>query len=503
MQLLWFRRDLRLSDNPMVAAAAAIGEPVLPFFIIDPWFYDHPEVGSLRIRFLFDSLRDLDRQLRHRGNQLWLFEGNSLAILRQLAAICNAADLRPHLRWLADVQFDYGRERDQTIWTEWHDRGWPCTVGLNNYLKRRSHTREEWFAGYYAHQRSPLHPTPQHLPPATLPEPLPQLTLEDLYTHYSDSGLPTSPWFTGGATAGQQQLADFLRDRFWGYHWRMSQPAQAQAGGTTFLSPHIMFGTVSTRQVYQQIKTRAAELAHSEPAQRALKGVRDRLRWRDSAQQRLRDCPKIATDCLYDEFTDYYNAKPLTNQQADWYNAWCEGRTGFPLVDASLRQLKRWGWMNFRMRAMCATFLTINCGISWQYGAQHYMHCLIDGDVAIDHWQWQAQAGITNPLAGTFRIYSPNKNLATKDPDLVFVQRWVPELRGYDLATILAGRVPGYPEPILDWHQTRRIHGQQVTALRRAVQTRLEQEQGDEYHWAMVAKTVAGKWQQRRRAASR
>lgn len=498
MQLLWFRRDLRLSDNSMVAAAAATGEPVLPFFIIDPWFYAHPEIGRLRIRFLFDCLRDLDRALRQVGNRLWLFEGQSTAILQQLAQSCQDQEIIPHLRWQADVQFAYGRDRDLTVWQLWQERGWPCQVGLNNFIKRRPHTRQQWFADYYAYQRAPVHPTPEFLRPATLTLPLPQLRVEELYGLYRGDGLPTSPWFVGGATAGQRLLGEFLQERFWGYHWRMSQPAQAQAGGSTYLSPHIMFGTLSTRQIYQALKARSADFPDSSPAQRALKACRDRLRWRDSAQQRLRDCPKIAEVNLYPEFDEYHHRAPLSGQQAEWYAAWCEGRTGFPMVDASMRQLRRWGWMNFRMRAMCATFLTINCGVSWQYGAEHYMQCLIDGDVAIDHWQWQAQAGITNPLSATFRIYNPTKNLTDKDPDLTFIHRWLPELRGYSLAEIQSRPIPDYPAPMLDWSATRRDHGQRITTLRKAVKARLEHERGADYHWAAIAQEVTRQWQQRR-----
>jgi deoxyribodipyrimidine photo-lyase len=139
-------------------------------------------------------------------------------------------------------------------------------------------------------------------------------------------------------------------------------------------------------------------------------------------------------------------------------------------------QLKEMGWMNFRMRAMCATFLTINCGISLHHGALHFMQHLVDGDLAIDHWQWQMQAGITNPLSETFRIYNPVKNLAEKDPDLEFVRFWVPELRGYSLLEITQRvylREIFYPELIVDLQQTRKINGKVVADLRKRVRERL------------------------------
>jgi deoxyribodipyrimidine photo-lyase len=109
------------------------------------------------------------------------------------------------------------------------------------------------------------------------------------------------------------------------------------------------------------------------------------------------------------------------------------------MVDASMRQLKDMGWMNFRMRAMCATFFTINCGISWHHGAKHYMNYLVDGDLAIENWQWQMQAGVTNPFSDTFRIYNPTKNIEERDSDLSFIYHWIPELQGYSLPSILGG----------------------------------------------------------------
>ena len=123
------------------------------------------------------------------------------------------------------------------------------------------------------------------------------------------------------------------------------------------------------------------------------------------------------------------------------------------MVDASMRQLNQMGWMNFRMRAMCVTFLTINCGVSWHHGARYFMSKLVDGDIAINHWQWQAQAGVTNPISKTFRIYNPTKNLQDKDPNLQFVRYWIPELSGYSIKDLLSRTyisTSNYPEPVLD-----------------------------------------------------
>nr|MDZ8061407.1 FAD-binding domain-containing protein [Nostoc sp. EkiNYC01] len=169
------------------------------------------------------------------------------------------------------------------------------------------------------------------------------------------------------------------------------------------------------------------------------------------------------------------------------------------VVDASIRQLKTMGWMNFRMRAMCATFLTINCGISWHHGAKHYMNYLVDGDLAIDNWQWQMQAGVTNPLSDTFRIYNPNKNISEKDPDGSFIYHWIPEFHGYSLQDILTEKYKcdsSYPLPILDWSKTRKVNGKIVSDLRKQTKVRLISLGGDEYESAVVAKETVDKYWQ-------
>ncbi|MEO0948201.1 MAG: FAD-binding domain-containing protein, partial [Cyanobacteria bacterium J06641_5] len=263
----------------------------------------------------------------------------------------------------------------------------------------------------------------------------------------------------------------------------------------------ITFGCISTRQIYQHVKARAAALPPRSKLAFALRNFRDRLRWRDSALQRYYHRPQLAHQNQYPEFDEYYTSDPLTPQQEDLFAAWQEGMTGFPMVDASMRQLQSLGWMNFRMRAMCATFLTINCGISWHHGAEHYMRYLIDGDLAIDHWQWQAQAGITNPLSATFRIYNPTKNLQEKDRQLKFIHEWLPELRGYTMPEILAGQNLSegyYPPPTLDWSATRRQHGKIVSNLRKRVRARLRKDGGHELKGARKIKEASEKYREAR-----
>lgn len=491
LNILWFRRDLRLHDNEIVARSCADNQLVLPCFIIDPWFYQNPEVGQARVQFLFESLENLDQNLRTKGSQLYLLEGSSVAVLQSVTDYLLQTGYRPKLWFSRDVQVEYGITRDQEILNHYQQMKLNYELGLSNFLQIERDRRDQWRDEYYTYMRSPRHETPSiiHTPDLNLP----RLSFPDLRQKYEKFWQSQNQPFSGGETSAIAKLKTFIIGRYQGYHWRLSRPWQSQQGGTSHLSPHILFGTLSTRAIYQKTKQRAEALADQSKAQLSLRAFRDRLRWRDSFTQRLYHYPEIAHTNRYPEFDDWYNPDPLTAEKQALYIAWQQGNTGFPLIDASMRQLRTMGWMNFRMRAMCATFLTINCGISWHHGAKHYMNCLIDGDLAIDNWQWQMQSGITNPLSETFRIYNPNKNIEDRDPDLKFLQFWVPELMDYSLDDLQQGAYldkADYPAPILNWSLTRKINGKIVSDLRKKVRTRLLAEGGADYEQAVQAKTV-------------
>jgi deoxyribodipyrimidine photo-lyase len=501
MHLLWFRRDLRLTDNEIVALAAADNTPVLPFFIIDPWFYTWADIGTARVKFLFESLLDLDRQLQDLGSRLFLLEGKSTQIIQDLTTQLIAQGQRPKLFFNRDVQVEYGINRDRAIIDFYQELNLDYHLGFNNFLQTQDN-RQEWFKSYYAYQYQPQSQPPRQLDLPMIAIDLPQLTFPELQQKYSQFWDVEKVYFPGGETEANTTLDSFLTSRFHGYHWKLSRPWLAQLGATSHLSPHLTFGTISTRTVYQATKAKVAALAGQEKAEFSLKAFLDRLRWRDSFTQRLYFHPEVAYQNRYPEFDNWYKPDELSPNQIELYQAWQEGMTGFPLIDASMRQLQTMGWMNFRMRAMCATFLTINCGVSRQHGAKHYMNYLVDGDLAIDNWQWQMQAGVTNPLSETFRIYNPNKNIVEKDPDLSFIYHWIEELQGYNLDEVSAGQYTDsyYPQPILDWSQTRKVNGKVVADLRKQVRARLVAEGGAEYDGAVAAKeTVEKYWQHKDR----
>lgn len=495
MQIVWFRRDLRLNDNEIIGKLDHHQE-ALPCFIIDPWFYQQPEIASSRVKFLFESLENLDSNLRKLGSKLYLFEGNSVNVIQQLTRSLLQKGKQPKLYFNLDVQVDYGIDRDRQILDFYQQQGLEIYLGLNNFLQKTENYSTLWL-DYHDFQKRSLHPTPQSINTVRLNLDLPQLTIAQLRQKYQHFLEAESYRYLGGEDNARGTLSSFISHRYRGYHWKMSRPMLAMSGATSHFSAHLTFGTISTRTIYQAIMAIAEALPPNSKDNYSLKAFLDRLRWHDKFSQRHYFHPELALTNRYSEFDEWYSTEELEGEKLELFEAWCKGCTGYPMVDASMRQLNTMGWMSFRMRAMCVTFLCINCGVSWHHGARYFMSRLVDGNIAINHWQWQAQAGVTNPMSKTFRIYNPTKNLQQKDPQLQFVRYWLPELKNYSMKDLLSRAyisTSNYSEPILDWQQTRKTNGKIVSNLRKQVRARLEKDGGEELKIAMVAKETVEKY---------
>lgn len=491
VSVVWFRRDLRLHDNEAVAEAAAACGQRLYIFVIDPWFLSQPEIGWLRVRFLFESLVALDIALTKQGSRLIILKGQSfLAISGFLGSLIKNGH-RPALFYNYDIQVAYGRERDESILAYCDTHGVATRVTHNYFLMHNEGQMKSWWRQYYDYQYGEQHAVPRMPEQSTelreivkcMPQIDPQNIAKDL-----NVTLPTArqPLFEGGEDAARRAVYSFLKDRVNGYRWKLSQPYLAQQGATSLLGPHMTFGTISGRTVFQAAANYRAKLEKLQPRKAFdIATYLDRLRWRDSFTQRLWFHPEIMWKNRFPEFDGIYNEGSLSQQQQDYFERWKDGETGFPLLDAAMKQLKQDGFINFRMRAMAATFLTINCGVSWHYGARHFMNYLVDGDIAINHWQWQMQAGITNPLSPTFRMYNPTKNLRDRDKSAAYVHFWLPQTRGKTIDSILQEA-----RPMLDFSDSRKVNGKIVADIRKQVRLRIVAEKGSELAKAETAHRV-------------
>lgn len=449
--IVWFRRDLRVSDHAPLYRAAMRGA-VIPVFVLDRALLNHPETASARVAFMLDCLHALDQDLRERGGRLIVRYGDPVEVLPQLVRETEAEGIYAYV----DYERIYGRVRDarlnralaeQQMKIRWFEPT-AGTAELMFYPRYRSF--------WYGEMRQELVPSPSQVlvPPEIVSEPIPALAELGLIS----DGKPIPP---AGTAAARQFLADFLTEKVDRYYWQLSYPG---AEATTGLSPHIKFGAISVRECFQI----ASQWELSNPkAERSRKQLISRLRWGSGFAQRFRYLPQLELRSLYSVFDE-----EGWELDEDLYTAWQQGQTGFPIVDAAARCLQAtggWKQLNFRSRAIYSSFLSNLLGMDWRLGALHFMRHLIDGDCPIDHYQWAMQAGVTHCVDKSWtRIYNPEQVAVDRcDPDGAFIKHWVPELA--HLPPELLGSPPKlkhYPPPILNYRQARQRRVKQLERQR-------------------------------------
>ncbi|MFZ9850596.1 MAG: FAD-binding domain-containing protein [Vulcanococcus sp.] len=448
--VIWFRRDLRLDDHAALAEGCRRGA-VLPLFVLDPALLFHPETGAARVAFLLQSLRALDADLRRRGARLVVRHGDPVHELVHVVRACRADAVIAH----TDNERLVGRRRDGAVNRRLAAEGmaihWLEPAGAGADLLSYSAWQRQWQAAMQA----PAAALPSRLQlPAAAATALPDQPIPSL----EELGLPASrtPLPPAGSAAALERLETFCNGpASRSYFWELSYPAARVSSG---LSPYLKFGVVSPRQVLQRLAGLAAQ---GGGRQRSALQLASRLRWGAAMHQRFRHLPQLEHHSLWSSF-DEPGSTSLDGQGQEVYDAWRQGRTGFPIVDAAARCLAaEGGWLelNFRSRAIYASFLANLCGIDWRLGALHFMRQLLDGDCPIDHYQWAMQAGVTVAGSGGWtRIYHPGQVAVDRcDPQGLFIRRWLPELA--ELTNDQLGAPPpmaAYPRPILDYDTARR-----------------------------------------------
>lgn len=449
--LVWFRRDLRISDHLPLYRAARRGL-VIPVFVFDRALLLHPETGAGRVRFMLDCLSALDRDLRSRQGRLIFRAGDPVEVLPQLVRETGADGIYSYI----DYERIYGRVRDErlnrALAKEDLKIRWFEPAGGVADLVEYPQYRQHW----YEEMRSPCVPTPQRIevPPDIPSDPLPEL--ETLGHSADEKFIPK-----GGSAEAKRLLRVFFDQRkAERYYWQLSYPS---ANATSGLSPYIKYGAISIRECAQTVWQRQDDPQWQADGrvQRSSHQLMSRLRWGSGFTQRFRYLPQLEVRSLYTPFEDGRFENNGWDFNAAQYEAWKTGHTGFPIVDAAARCLQATGgWLalNFRVRAIYASFLSNLMGMDWRYGALHFMRHLIDGDCPIDHYQWAQQAGVTQCLDKAWtRIYNPEQEAIDRcDPKGEFVYRWVPELAHLKPAQLgKPPKVKGYPTPILDYTAAR------------------------------------------------
>ena len=450
--IVWFRDDLRLADNPALHAAVAAGRPLICVFVFDEESEGMRPLGGAAKWWLHGSLAELDKALGVFGGGLHILRGRGDEVIEALAAETKAAGLYWNRRY-----DEAGRAVDTRLKTALKARGMEAESfngGLFHEpwtVRNKSGAPFRVFAAFWRAARG------NGDPPLPIPAPVkvsfyaarPEMTvaLDDLALE------PSKPDWAGGLreawhrgeVAGQRQLETFLEESLGGYTANRDRPDRP---ATSRLSPYLRFGNISPRQIWH-----AAMASGRSPD---LDKFLAELGWREFSYHLLYHQPDLATH----NFQPRFDAMPWVKDAAA-LRAWQRGQTGYPIVDAGMRELWTTGWMHNRVRMIIASFLAKHLLIDWREGEAWFWDTLVDADPANNPASWQWVAGSGADAAPYFRIFNPILQGEKFDPDGAYVRRWVPELAALPNSAIhkpwtAKPAVKAYPAPIIDHDFARR-----------------------------------------------
>jgi deoxyribodipyrimidine photo-lyase len=467
--IVWLRQDLRLADNPALDFAARNGDPVIPLFILDDEDREPWQPGAASRWWLHHSLAALEDALRRIGSRLILRRGSAESVLDRLIAETGAH----RVAWNRCYE-PFAIARDTRIKAALPERGVeaasfnglllfePWSVLTNGGDPYRVYT--PFWKACAARRESieaPL-PAPGSL---TVPSAWPDSdALQDWQL------LPTEPDWAGGlretwrpGEAGAYERLDaFLEKRLSKYADRRNRP---DLDGTSSLSPHLHWGEIGPRQIWTAVQARLDDGALQGKDKQAETFLKE-LVWREFSYNLLYHYPHLPDRPLNERYEDF----PYRDPDEALLKAWRRGRTGYPIVDAGMRQLWHVGWMHNRVRMIVASFLIKDLLLPWWYGEAWFWDTLVDADLANNSASWQWVAGCGADAAPYFRIFNPVLQGEKFDPQGDYVRRWVPELKDLDRSHIhkpwqapaetleRAGVTLGetYPHRLVDHHEARR-----------------------------------------------
>lgn len=449
--ICWFRRDLRLSDHPAlvaaVEAARADDDEVVALYVLDPVLWR--TAGAPRLAYLAASLRALDEAT---GGHLVVREGTAADVVPRVAHEVGATSVH-----VSAATEPYGRRRDDAVEAALADvgdgvplvrTGCPYAVApgrLQNGEGKPYRVFTPFRTAWLDHGWHDPAPRPRQVPWATLPS----------------DGVPDGPATDvelprAGEAAARERWRAFVREDLEGYDDDRNRP---DLDVTSWMSVHLKYGEIHPRTMLADL----AEAGRGARGQLAtsVATYRSEIAWREFHADVLWHWPSATRRSLRDVVPEDAWADGASADDA--FDAWAQGRTGYPLVDAGMRQLRAQGWVHNRVRMVVASFLVKDLHVRWQRGADEFMAWLVDGDVPQNQLNWQWVAGTGRDAAPYFRVFNPVTQGLKFDPSGDYVRRWVPELRDVPGAAVhepwkLPDGLPdGYPERMVDHKKEREV----------------------------------------------
>lgn len=420
VQLIWFKKDLRITDHAPLYEATLRGDCIC-LYTYEPDIYLSEEFDPSHLQFVNESLVELDNQLQAIGGRLTFRVGHMPDVLESLhqqhpiEALWSHQETGNHTSYMRDICVGKWAKERGIPWHEFPQTG--VVRGLKN--------RDGW-SGMWEHRMlQPIVAAPGRIQ-------IPTGIDHELIRHPIDLGLPESTKNEakiGGESKAWKELTSFLDHRSVNYRADMSSPVTASTGCSR-LSPYLAWGNISIKQVYQTTLSRMAQLKELKrsgveidsrwlPSLSAFVG---RLHWHCHFMQKLEDQPSLE----FENMSRAYDGLRENDFNPEYFEAWCNGQTGYPMVDACMRSLLQGGWINFRMRAMLVSFASYHLWLHWRPTAIYLARHWLDFEPGIHFCQFQMQSGTTGINA--VRIYSPIKQVTDQDPEGVFIRRYLPSL---------------------------------------------------------------------------
>ena len=460
--LFWHRRDLRISDNLGLATATEQAKKVVGLFCLDSGILDGDDIAPARVTYMIGCLSELQKNYQKLGSQLLILRGEPQKAIPQLAEALEAKAVY----WNLDVE-PYAKQRDRSVREALSEKG----IDTKNFWDQLLHAPGDILTKSSDSPYKVYTPFWRSWKEAEKPgvaQKIEQLTgLSNAETKRAEKAgaiaLPSAKdlgyeWYNPllvppGETAAQDKLEEFCDRTIYSYNEERDFP---YVDSTSQLSAALKFGAIGIRTVWQATLD-VLDNCRSDEAKDGVITWQKELAWREFYQHCMFFFPELAEGSYRDELKDF----PWENDETK-FQAWCEGKTGYPIVDAAMRQLNEIGWMHNRCRMIVASFLTKDLIVDWRWGEKYFMQKLYDGDLSANNggWQWSASSGMDpKPL----RIFNPASQAAKYDRDGEYIRQWVSEISSMDTEYLVTGKIPDeerasydYPKPIVDHKQQQR-----------------------------------------------